>query len=84
MPLLLIAQAADKPDGTRVFVEFLVAWFPILVVFVIVYWILRSANAKANPLRERSMQHMQRIESQTDEMVSLLKEIRDQRKDGGS
>ncbi len=81
--LIVLAQAATEPDGSKVLTAFLVTWLPIFALALLLFWVLRSSNARAQPLRDRSLKHMERIEEKTDEMIALLKEIRDDRRNGG-
>jgi large-conductance mechanosensitive channel len=71
--LLAIVEAGDTAGG---FLHYL----PLLFVFAVFIWMIsvfwRNAQ-RSKPLRDRSLAHMDRLEAKTDEMVTLLREIRD-------
>lgn len=72
---LLAQEMASDPNrasGT-VLVIYLLA--PIVILFF--FWLLasRSSRKQLRPLQERSMEHADRLEAKTDEMIALPKEI---------
>lgn len=77
MSMLMLAQAAADDADLGVWGNLLVAWGPLLFLGCLIYWILRSSNAKTRVIRDRSFEHMDRLEAKTDEMIRLLQEIRD-------
>jgi heme/copper-type cytochrome/quinol oxidase subunit 2 len=78
--LLTFAQAPPA-DETTIWVSLLVAWAPIviiaIVIYVVIYFAVKGNNSRIRALHDRSLQHMDRLEAKTDEMIALLKEIRD-------
>ena len=86
MPILMffLAQTATEKSGAEIWLNFLIAWGPVVLVAGIIYWVIRKGTSTARPLRERSVQHMDRIEAQSERMSKLLEEIRDQRRGPGT
>jgi hypothetical protein len=78
---LMIAQAGAEVakrggDSSRGFVSYI----PLLVMLVMFAWLammLRRNQRRFGPLHQRSLDHMDRMEAKTDEMLAVLKEIRD-------
>ncbi len=83
MLTIFVAQAANwNPSGSwwEYISRFIAIWTVTLFPFVLILLLsilLISQYKKANRIRQRSYEHMDRIEAKTDEMIALLKEIRD-------
>jgi hypothetical protein len=82
MITFLLAQTSNwVPSGT--WLEFiailLVTWIPTLVplalLILLIIWVTSQSKC-ASRIRKRSYEHMDRMEAKTDEMIILLKEIR--------
>jgi hypothetical protein len=61
-------------------VEGFAGYAPAIIIFAIFVWItviMLRVSRRSKPLYDRSLIHMDRLEAKTDEMVSLLREIRD-------
>jgi hypothetical protein len=75
---VLIARAAaestDRPNSILTYVPFTIC---IIVLCAIVYAMVKSLR-QYGELCKRSLQHMDRVEARNEEIVTLLKEIRDQ------
>jgi large-conductance mechanosensitive channel len=73
----LIAQATDAPQEGDLIITLLVTWGPVFLIALILFFLFRTIKTSEN-IRKRSAAHMDHMEAKTDEMIALLKEIRDQ------
>ena len=73
--LLTFAQATteDEPGTLAVFI---VTWAPILLILLLGYWTLKKTNDRTKQIQQREFEHFDRVEAKTEEMVELLREIR--------
>ncbi|NLX97332.1 MAG: hypothetical protein GXY83_14275 [Rhodopirellula sp.] len=75
MTWLLLAQETTAPEqisGTAIAIYLLVP----VAILAISWWIASSGQRReVKPLRDRSLDHMDRLEAKADEMIALLKEI---------
>jgi len=65
------------PGEPDFFVTFLVAWGPLFLIALVMFLVLRGVVKNANAIQDRSKQHMESMQAKTDEMIQILKEIRD-------
>jgi hypothetical protein len=71
-PLALAAQTERSPS----LFALIVTWLPIIVIFGL--WILvmkRLGLGRQRALQDRSLQHMDRLEAQSQEMLETLRRI---------
>jgi large-conductance mechanosensitive channel len=71
----LIAQSTTESNGILTYVPLTILF---LILAPIVYVTLKAAQ-QYSELHKRSLLHMDQLEAKTDEMIGLLKEIRDKR-----
>jgi hypothetical protein len=78
---ILIAQSAAEATDVHPVVHLVLTWVPftvlVLALGAVGYVMLRAAGRQMSELHKRSLQHMDRLEAKNDEMIGLLKEIRD-------
>jgi hypothetical protein len=56
---------------------FIVAWFPIALIIGLWFWFLRRLGAsKYKDHITRSIEHMERVERQNEEVLSILRAIK--------
>ena len=80
MCLTLPAFATDEvanSNGQRILESLL----PIVIIFTIVFVLVRRFGKRNEPYMERAKVHMDRIEQQNEEIISLLKDIKENKKD---
>ena len=71
-PLALAAQTERSPS----LFALIVTWLPIIVIFGLWIWIMRRLGVgRQRALQERSFQHMDRLEAQSQEMLETLRRI---------
>ena len=83
--LTILAQTTAEPSLFALLLRAIASWGLFLFSFAFLLWfsfIFRRVNAKQQAHRERTIQHMDRLESQTNDVVRLLEEIRDQHRGG--
>lgn len=66
----LFAQASHDTDGLQ-------KWIPLAVITAVMVGLLWWIRARSQPLRTRSLEYMDRLEARTEEIVTLLRQIRD-------
>lgn len=76
--IMLLAAEATEPQSLE---SLLLSFGPIVLVGVIFFLIITRANKRANPIRDRSLQHMDEMEAKADRMIELLEEIRDEQRE---
>jgi hypothetical protein len=74
---ILIAQSAAESKGA---VHTFLTYVPLLVFATILSVIVYAAFKAGRRATDRSFLHMERLEAKTDEVIGLLKEIRDKSK----
>ncbi|MEM8494109.1 MAG: hypothetical protein AAF916_00710 [Planctomycetota bacterium] len=74
---LILLQAQQEVDRIGL-QEFLVSWVPIFLIAILIYALLAKAHKKTSDLNQKAEDHMDAANAQTDEMISILKEIRDE------
>jgi len=75
--MAILVLAADAIDATN---SGYLRYLPLAVMAALFFWLLAvvvRAAKRAKPLHDRSLRHMDRLESQADEAIALLREIRD-------
>jgi len=74
--LLVLGQIApEQPSSSLPAVLVLLA--PLLVFLVFACVTICWAMARQRRIQNRAMEHMDRLESKTDEMIQLLRDVRD-------
>ncbi len=79
----IFAEATGGRPGASAVSELLVLSVPLVVIVILVVVLLNRVQKWVKPLQDRSLEHMDRIESKTDEVIAVLREIRDRLGGGG-
>lgn len=79
--LFLLAQSAVDVARSSGVARYAPLVIMALFFALLVYW-MRQSRISAKPIYDRSIEHMGRIEAKTDEMIALLREIRDKLSNG--
>jgi len=53
---------------------------PILIIFGLLYFVLRRINRRNGPYMDRAMVHMERLEKQNEEIIRILNEIAEKKR----
>jgi hypothetical protein len=72
--LLMLATTKTEEDS-NVWIEFFVAWGPLVALCLIIFFSLRSYSSKVRKLQDRSYQHMDALEAKLDKVIAQLDEI---------
>lgn len=64
-------EEGETSSGVRLFLDLL----PLLILFGLLFFILRRANKRNGPYMERAMLHMERLEKQNEEIIGLLRDV---------
>jgi hypothetical protein len=70
---ILIAQTSTESNGVLTYVPLAI----FMLILVPVVYVMIKAGQQYSELHKRSLLHMDRLEAKNDEIIGLLKEIRD-------
>ena len=76
--LILVAPLAAAPneDGLLSWLAIIIGWLPVVALLLFWVWYMRKFSLRRHrELQDRSLVHMERIESQSAEMLESLKRI---------
>lgn len=73
----MLAEAPGSEIYFELISKLMTAYLPVILLLCIFLPILYRASKQSQIIRKRSIEHMNRIEAKTDEMIVLLKMIRD-------
>ncbi len=78
--MLFLAHVAEQAQDSNVWMGVITTWGPLILIGVLVYGLFTFKVARKGGLtqvRNRSLEHMDRLEAKTDKMIELLEQIRD-------
>jgi hypothetical protein len=67
----LAAEEAAKSTGQQL----LTGLLPVIIIFTMLWFVLRKVSKRNAPYMERATIHMDRLEKQNKEIITLLKDL---------